>query len=82
MKKITIGARGSLLSQTYVEKVKNLIIETSDNINGINISKKIIKTTGDIQNNIKLSEIGGKNYFAKKSKKNYLQIILTARFTL
>ena len=49
MKKITIGARGSLLSQTYVEKVKNLIIETSDNINGINISKKIIKTTGDVK---------------------------------
>ena len=81
MKKITIGARGSLLSQAYVEKVKNLIIETSDNINGINISKKIIKTTGDIQNNIKLSEIG-KKLFAKKSKKNYLQIILTARSTL
>ena len=66
MKKITIGARGSLLSQTYVEKVKNLIIETSDNINGINISKKIIKTTGDIQNNIKLSEIGGKKLFCKE----------------
>ena len=72
MKKITIGARGSLLSQTYVEKVKNLIIETSDNINGINISKKIIKTTGDIQNNIKLSEIGGKKLFCKEIEEELL----------
>ena len=72
MKKITIGARGSLLSQAYVEKVKNLIIETSDNINGINISKKIIKTTGDIQNNIKLSEIGGKKLFCKEIEEELL----------
>ena len=50
MKKITIGARGSKLSLAYVEKVKNLILA---NTNDVDINVKTIKTSGDIKNNIK-----------------------------
>ena len=63
MKKITIGARGSKLSLAYVEKVKNLILA---NTNDVDINVKTIKTSGDIKNNIKISNIGGKNLFCKE----------------
>ena len=59
MKKITIGARGSKLSLAYVEKVKNLILA---NTNDVDINVKTIKTSGDIKNNIKISNIGGKKF--------------------
>ena len=71
MTKITIGARGSKLSIAYVEKVKKLLIQRNKDLNEGNIYFKAIKTSGDINQNIKLSEIGGKNYFVKKLKKNF-----------
>ena len=58
MKKITIGARGSKLSLAYVSKVKGLILESSKDTD---IHVKIIKTSGDINPDVKLSEIGGKS---------------------
>ena len=67
MKKIIIGARGSKLSLAYVSKVKNLILES---LNDIDIHIKIIKTSGDIHQDIKLSEIGGKNLFCKEIEEN------------
>ena len=67
MKKITIGARGSKLSLAYVERAKNLILKTSNNLD---IKTKIIKTTGDIYQDKKLSEIGGKNLFCKEIEEN------------
>ena len=67
MKKITIGARGSKLSKAYVDRVKNLILE---NFKDINIVIKFIKTTGDIHENKKISEIGGKNLFCKEIEEN------------
>jgi len=70
MKKIIIGARGSKLSLAYVSKVKNLILESSKNVS-INI--KTIKTSGDIHQNIKLSEIGGKNLFCKEVEENLIE---------
>ncbi len=62
MKKIIIGARGSKLSLAYVSRVKSLILERSKDVD---IHIKTIKTSGDIHQGIKLSEIGGKNLFCK-----------------
>ncbi len=73
MKKITIGARGSKLSLAYVEKVKNLILEKSKDLNKSDIVIKTIKTSGDIHSDIKLSEIGGKNLFCKEIEENLLK---------
>ena len=63
MKKIIIGARGSKLSLVYVSKVKSLILK---NYKDIEIQVKTIKTSGDIHENTKISEIGGKIYFVKR----------------
>ena len=66
MTKITIGARGSKLSIAYVEKVKGLLIQRNNDLKEENITFEAIKTSGDINRNIKLSEIGGKNLFCKE----------------
>ena len=66
MTKITIGARGSKLSLSYVEKVKALLLQENRELKEENINFNAIKTSGDINQNIKLSEIGGKNLFCKE----------------
>jgi hydroxymethylbilane synthase len=66
MTKITIGARGSRLSLAYVEKVKELLLQENKELKKENINFKAIKTSGDINQNIRLSEIGGKNLFCKE----------------
>ena len=66
MTKITIGARGSKLSLAYVEKVRKLLLKGNKELKEENINFKTIKTSGDINQNIKLSEIGGKNLFCKE----------------
>ena len=66
MTKITIGARGSKLSLAYVEKVKALLLKENIELKEENINFNAIKTSGDINQNIKLSEIGGKNLFCKE----------------
>ena len=70
MKKIIIGARGSKLSLAYATKVKNLILESTKNAD---IHIKTIKTSGDIHQDIKLSEIGGKNLFCKEIEENLIE---------
>mgnify|MGYP001268249148 CR=1 FL=1 len=65
MKKIRIGARGSHLSQVYVQKVKSLIIKKTD-ISENDVEIFTIKTSGDIYSNKKLSDIGGKKLFCKE----------------
>ncbi len=72
MTKITIGSRGSKLSLTYATKVKDLIIENNDKFEEKDIRLKIIKTSGDKNQNIKLSEIGGKNLFCKEIEEKLL----------
>tara|TARA_A100001015_G_scaffold111210_1_gene123442 strand:- start:744 stop:1664 length:921 start_codon:yes stop_codon:yes gene_type:complete len=72
MTKITIGARGSKLSIAYVEKVKELLIQRNKDLNEENIHFKAIKTSGDVNQNIKLSEIGGKNLFCKEIEEKLL----------
>ena len=66
MIKITIGARGSKLSLAYVEKVKALLLKENRGLKEDNINFNAIKTSGDINQNRKLSEIGGKNLFCKE----------------
>jgi hydroxymethylbilane synthase len=73
MTKITIGARGSKLSLAYVEKVKELLIQRNKDLIRENIHFKAIKTSGDINQNIKLSEIGGKKLFCKEIEEKLLK---------
>ena len=71
MNKITIGARGSKLSLAYVAKVKDLLLREHKNLKEKDITIQTIKTSGDINQDIKLSEIGGKICSVKRLKKNY-----------
>ena len=73
MTKITIGARGSKLSITYVKKVKELLIQKNKDLKEEDINFSAIKTSGDIHQNIKLSEIGGKNLFCKEIEEKLLK---------
>ena len=73
MTKITIGARGSKLSIAYVKKVKELLILKNTDLKEENIDFKAIKTSGDINQNVKLSEIGGKNLFCKEIEEKLLK---------
>ena len=72
MTKITIGARGSKLSIAYSEKVKRLLLKENKELKEENINFKAIKTSGDINQNTKLSEIGGKNLFCKEIEEKLL----------
>jgi hydroxymethylbilane synthase len=73
MTKITIGARGSKLSIAYVEKVKELLIQKNNDLKEESIDFEAIKTSGDINQNVKLSEIGGKNLFCKEIEEKLLK---------
>ncbi len=64
-KKIIIGTRGSKLSLAYANKVKNLIVGL-DKVGDIEITIETIKTSGDLFQNKKISDIGGKNLFCKE----------------
>ena len=65
-KKFVIGSRGSKLSLAYSTYVKNLLIKSSSQFNENLIEIKIIKTSGDIFQNKKISDIGGKGVFCKQ----------------
>jgi len=73
MTKITIGARGSKLSLAYVAKVKDLLLREHKNLKEKDIIIQTIKTSGDINQDIKLSEIGGKNLFCKEIEEKLLK---------
>ena len=59
--KIIIGSRGSKLALIYAEKAKDAL----KNVFKGNIEIKKISTTGDQNQNERLSEIGGKGLFSK-----------------
>ena len=65
-KKIIIGSRGSKLSLAYSNHVKNLLIRLNSQFNEKSIEIKIIKTSGDIFQNKKIADIGGKGVFSKQ----------------
>ena len=72
MTKITIGSRGSKLSLAYVAKVKELLLKNNEELNEENVDLKVIKTSGDINSNKNISEIGGKNLFCKEIEESLL----------
>jgi len=65
-KKFVIGSRGSKLSLAYSGYVKDLLIKSNSQLNKNSIEIKIIKTSGDIFQNKKISDIGGKGVFSKQ----------------
>jgi len=64
-KKIIIGSRGSKLALIYAERAKSEIMKFSQ-ISGIeDVEIKNITTKGDIIQNVRLSDLGGKGLFSK-----------------
>ena len=56
VKKIIIGSRGSKLSMAYANRVKSLLLKNSKNLLKT-IEIKAVKTSGDIFQNKKISEM-------------------------
>ena len=71
-KKFIIGCRGSKLSLAYSNHVKNLLIKSNSQFNQNSIELKIIKTSGDIFQNKRISDIGGKGVFCKQIEEQLL----------
>jgi len=65
-KKFIIGSRGSKLSLAYSGRVKNLLVKFNSEFDDNSIEIKIIKTSGDVFQNKKISDIGGKGVFCKQ----------------
>jgi len=64
-KKFIIGSRGSKLSLAYLGHVKDLLLKSNVQFNDNSIEIKIIKTSGDIFQNKKISDIGA-NIFERE----------------
>jgi len=71
-KKFIIGSRGSKLSLAYSGIVKNLLLKSNLQFDDKLIEIKIIKTSGDIFQNKKISDIGGKGVFCKQIEEELL----------
>ena len=71
-KKFIIGSRGSRLSLAYSNHVKSLLIKSNSQFDDNLIEIKIIKTSGDIFQNKKISDIGGKGVFCKQIEEELL----------
>ncbi len=71
-KKFIIGSRGSKLSLAYSNHVKNLLIKSSSQFDKNSVEIKIIKTSGDIFQNKRISDIGGKGVFCKQIEEELL----------
>ena len=72
-KNFLIGSRGSQLSLAYSGHVKNLLLKTNPQFDSSSIQIKIIKTTGDIFQNKRISDIGGKGVFSKQIEDELLE---------
>jgi len=71
-KNFIIGSRGSKLSLAYSGHIKNLLINSNKEFNKSSIEVKIIKTSGDMFQNKRISEIGGKGVFSKQIEEELL----------
>jgi len=71
-KKFIIGSRGSKLSLAYSKHVKDLLLKSSQQFYDSSIEIKIIKTSGDIFQNKRISDIGGKGVFSKQIEEELL----------
>ena len=72
-KKLVIGSRGSKLSLAYSSHVKNLLIKSNSQFDNNSIEIKIIKTSGDIFQNKRIADIGGKGVFCKQIEEELLE---------
>jgi len=72
LNKIIIGSRGSKLSLAYANKVKSLIL-SGDQVTSKKITIETIKTSGDLFQDKRISEIGGKNLFCKEIEDNLIK---------
>ena len=72
-KKFIIGSRGSKLSLAYSNYVKKLLIKFNPQFDNNSIEIKTIKTSGDIFQNKKVSDIGGKGVFCKQIEEELLE---------
>ena len=72
-KKFIIGSRGSNLSLAYANHVKNLLMQSNSQFDENSIDIKIIKTSGDIFQNKRISDIGGKGVFCKQIEEELLE---------
>ncbi len=64
-KKIIIGSRGSKLALVYAERAKTKVLNISPSFEIDDVLIKKITTKGDIIQDIRLSETGGKGLFSK-----------------
>ena len=71
-KKIIIGSRGSILALIYAKKVKEALLNFSENIDEQNIEIKSISTKGDTILDKRLSDLGGKGLFSKNIEEELL----------
>jgi len=71
-KKFIIGSRGSKLSLAYSSLVRNLLIKSNPEFKNSAIDIKVIKTSGDIFQNKRISDIGGKGVFCKQIEEELL----------
>ena len=72
-RKFIIGSRGSKLSLAYSTHAKNLLIKSNSKLDNNSIEVKVIKTSGDIFQNKRISEIGGKGVFCKQIEEELLE---------
>ncbi len=74
IKKFTIGSRGSKLSLAYSNYVKRLLMKSNSKFDDSLIEIKIIKTSGDIFQNKRIADIGGKGVFCKQIEEELLDL--------
>ena len=72
-KKIIIGSRGSKLALIYAERSKAKILEFASHFGFEDVIIKKITTTGDVIQDKRLSEAGGKGLFSKKIEEELLK---------
>jgi len=72
-KKIIIGSRGSKLALIYAERSKAKILEFALHFGFEDVIIKKITTTGDVIQDKRLSEAGGKGLFSKKIEEELLE---------
>ena len=71
-KKIIIGSRGSKLALLYAERAKDQILNFSVSFGIEDVSIKKIITKGDLIQDARLSEVGGKGLFSKTIEEELL----------
>ena len=72
-KKIIIGSRSSKLALIYAERSKAKILEFASHFGFEDVIIKKITTTGDVIQDRRLSEAGGKGLFSKKIEEELLK---------